>query len=79
MPINNCIRFIYSFNFIRKMFSSLFPRNIIERTKSLLFNQENKLKLSNKTKTQLNEYFREDLLRLTDMIHKDFSKWTRLD
>ena len=79
MPINNCIRFIYSSALIRRISSFLFARRIIEMTKQLLFKQENKPKLSKKTKIQLNEFFREDLLRLTDMIHKDFSKWIRLD
>jgi hypothetical protein len=79
MPKNNFIRFIYSFVFIRNILTVLFTKKLIISIRFLLFKQDKKPVLFDETRKQLEQYFKKDVLKLNDIMNKDFSKWIKLD
>ena len=79
MSKNNFIRFIYSFIFIRNILTLLFPKKLVASIRSLFFKQDNKPVLSEETRRQLKQYFKKDVLKLNQIMNKNFSKWIKLD
>ena len=77
MPKNNLIRYIYSFVFIRNMLTFLFPKSLVKSVRSILFKQNKKPKLSDETRKQLKQFFKEDIWELSQILNKDFSKWIK--
>lgn len=77
MPKNNLIRLIYSFVFIRKILNWILPEKLITGIRSLLFKHDQQPELCKRTRTQLKQYFKADVLKLNQMIDQDFSKWIK--
>lgn len=75
MPKNNVIRVIYSFAMLRKILRLLFPSTLYKRARSILFKQGKKPVLSQALKLQLNQYFKNDVERLAELLEKDYSRW----
>ena len=77
MPKNLIIRYIYSFVFLRKIITRILPKNLGAIIRQLLFNNENKPKLSSETKNILKKHFENDVQTLSILLNKDFKKWIR--
>ena len=77
MPKNNFIRKIYSVVWLRKTLSFLFPVNIQIILKKALFNEDNKPKLSEKTRELLCKYYLSDIESLEKLLSVNLSKWKK--
>ena len=77
MPKNNFIRKIYSIVWLRKTFSFLFPANFLIYIKKALFNEDNKPKLSEKTRELLCEYYLSDIESLEELLSVNLSQWKK--
>lgn len=77
MPKNKLIRFIYSFVFIRNILTFLFPESLVKSIRSILFKQNKKPKLSDDTREYLKHFFKDDIMEVSQLLHKDFSKWIK--
>ena len=77
MPKNNFIRKIYSVVWLRKTLSFLFPVNIQIIFKKALFNEDNKPKLSEKTRELLCKYYLSDIESLEKLLSVNLSKWKK--
>lgn len=77
MPKNKLIRFIYSFVFIRNILTFLFPESLVKSIRSVLFKQNKKPKLSDDTREYLKHFFKDDIMEVSQLLHKDFSKWIK--
>ena len=77
MPKNKGIRFIYSFVFLRKILTFIFPISLVENIKGLLFKVDKKPKLLEETRNQLKQFFSDDVRELGSVLGKDYSKWTK--
>ena len=77
MPKNNFIRKIYSLVWLRKTLSFLFPVNIQIILKKALFNEDNKPKLSEKTRELLCKYYLSDIESLEKLLSVNLSKWKK--
>ena len=76
-PRNRIVRKIYSFVFVRKMLASILPQNLIRVIRNLLFIEDKKPKLSNSTRDFLKRHYESDVIELSKLLNKDFSKWIR--
>ncbi|MGY8917438.1 MAG: sulfotransferase family protein [Flavobacteriales bacterium] len=79
MPKNSIIRFIYSFVILRNILSFFFQKNLVNRLKIVLFKNDKKPKLLDKTRDRLKQFFTNDVNKLAKMLNKDFSRWINLD
>jgi len=79
MPKNSIIRFIYSFVILRNILSFLFPKNLANRLRAVLFKDDKKPVLLDETRNRLKQLFTNDVNTLGKMLNKDFSRWTKLD
>ena len=79
MPKNSIIRFIYSFVILRNILTFLFPKNLANRLRAVLFKNDKKPKLLDETRNRLKQSFTNDVNTLGKMLNKDFSRWTKLD
>lgn len=77
MPKNNFIRRLYSFIFVRNILTFLLHKKIISSIRSLLFKHNKKPVLSEDIRKQLQQYFKKDILRLNHLMNKDFAKWIK--
>ena len=77
MPKNNFIRKIYSVVWLRKTLSFLFPVNIQIILKKALFNEDNKPKLSEKTRELLCKYYLSDIESLEELLSVNLSQWKK--
>ena len=75
MPKNDIIRFIYSFVILRDLLFFLFPKNIVNRFKPVLFKNDKKPKLLDATRDRLKQLFTNDINALAKMLSNDFSRW----
>ena len=77
MPKNKVIRFIYSFVFIRKTLTFLFPIYLVKNIRGFLFKADNKPELLRETRSQLRIIFNDDIKKLEKVLSKDYSKWIK--
>lgn len=77
MPKNNFIRKIYSIVWLRKTLSFLFPANSLNYIKKSLFNEDNKPKLSEKTRELLCTYYLSDIEDLEELLSVNLSQWKK--
>jgi hypothetical protein len=77
MPKNKGIRFIYSFVFLRKILTFIFPKSLVKNIKGLLFKADKKPELLEETRNQLKQFFSDDVRELGRVLGKDYSKWTK--
>ena len=77
MPRNAMIRSIYSFVNIRKLLIYLIPKKVVSQIKLLLFKNDKKPKLADKTRKLFNKHFENDINELSGLLNKDFSKWIK--
>ena len=77
MPKNKVIRFIYSFIFLRKTLTLLFPIYLVNIIRNFLFIAEKKPELLKETSRQLKIIFNNDIEKLKDVLGKDYSKWIK--
>ena len=77
MPKNKVIRFIYSFGFIRKTLTFLFPIYLVKNIRDFLFKADKKPELLKETRSQLRIIFNDDIKKLEQVLSKDYSKWIR--
>jgi len=77
MPKNKGIRFIYSFVFLRKILTFIFPKSLVKNIKGLLFKADKKPELLEETRNQLKQFFSDDVRQLGGVLGKDYSKWTK--
>ena len=77
MPKNKGIRFIYSFVFLRKILTFIFPKSLVKNIKGLLFKADKKPELLEETRNQLKQFFSDDVRKLGGVLGKDYSKWTK--
>ena len=77
MPKNKVIRFIYSFIFLRKTLTLLFPIYLVKIIRNFLFIAEKKPELLKETSRQLKIIFNNDIEKLKDVLGKDYSKWIK--
>ena len=79
MPKNKIIRLIYSFVFLRKILTFLFPVYLVKNISVLLFKSDKKPELLKETRIQLRKIFNEDIKNLEEVLSKDYSKWIKQD
>ena len=77
MPKNSIIRFVYSFVILRNIASLFLPKNLVNRIRVVLFKNDKKPVLLEKTRSRLAQYFTNDITTLTKMLNKDFSRWIK--
>ena len=77
MPKNRIIRYIYSFVMLRRIFSFLFPKKIVQYIRGVLFRVDKKPKISAETRDFLIEFFHNDIQNLSRLLNKDFTKWIK--
>ena len=77
MPKNKGIRFIYSFVFLRKILTFLFPIYLVKNIRVLLFKTDKKPELLNETRSQLRIIFNDDIKKLEEVLAKNYSKWIK--
>jgi len=77
MPKNKGIRFIYSFVFLRKILTFLFPIYLVKNIRVLLFKADKKPELLKETRSQLRIIFNDDIKKLEEVLGKDYSKWIK--
>ena len=77
LPKNKGIRFIYSFVFLRKILTFLFPIYLVKNIRVLLFKADKKPELLKETRSQLRIIFNDDIKKLEEVLGKDYSKWIK--
>tara|TARA_B110000090_G_scaffold14173_1_gene14158 strand:- start:17 stop:883 length:867 start_codon:yes stop_codon:yes gene_type:complete len=77
MPKNKIIRLIYSFVFLRKILTFLFPVYLVKNIRVLLFKSDKKPELLKETRSQLRIIFNDDIKKLEEVLSKDYSKWIK--
>lgn len=77
MPKNNFIRKVYSIVWLRKTLSFLFPANFLIYIKTVLFNKDNKPKLSDRIRELLHKYYLPDIERLEKLLSVNLSQWKK--
>ena len=77
MPKNKGIRFIYSFVFLRKILTFLFPIYLVKNIRGFLFKADKKPELLKETRSQLKKIFNDDIGQLEKVLGKDYSKWIK--
>ena len=77
MPKNSIIRFIYSIVILRNIASFFFPKNLVNWIRVVLFKNDKKPVLLEKTRIRLGQYFANDISTLTKTLNKDFSRWIK--
>ena len=76
-PRNKFIRRFYSFVKLRKILSTIIPKGIAKTIIKIFFTSSKKPKLTKATRTFLNSYYREDIIRLSKLLKRDFSSWEK--
>jgi hypothetical protein len=77
MPKNKLIRLIYSFVFLRKILTFLFPIYLVKNIRVLLFKSDKKPELLKETRSLLKRIFNDDIKKLEEVLSKDYSKWIK--
>ena len=77
MPKNKVIRFIYSFVFLRKTLTFLFPIYLAKNIRAFLFKADKKPELLKETRSQLRIIFNDDIKKLEEVLGKDYSQWIK--
>ena len=77
MPKNKVIRLIYSFVFLRKILTFLFPTYLVKNIRFLLFKSDKKPELLKETRSLLKRIFNDDIKNLEEVLSKDYSKWIK--
>ncbi|MDG1719042.1 MAG: sulfotransferase [Flavobacteriales bacterium] len=77
MPKNNIIRKIYSVVWIRKTLTFIFSKKLVKWVKSILFNKEEKPKLSEKSREVLFSYYKSDIEDLEQLLSVNLSRWKK--
>ena len=77
MPKNKVIRLIYSFVFLRKILTFLFPIYLVKNIRVLLFKSDRKPELLKETRSLLKRIFNDDIKNLEEVLSKDYSKWIK--
>ena len=77
MPKNNIVRKIYSIIWLRKVLVTLVPFSFISLIKSILFNKENKPKLSVEVRNSVSLYFEKDIEILEKLLSINLEKWKK--
>ena len=77
MPKNKIIRLIYSFVFLRKILTFLFPIYLVKNIRVLLFKSDEKPELLKETRSLLKRIFNDDIKNLEEVLSKDYSKWIK--
>ena len=77
MPKNKVIRLIYSFVFLRKILTFLFPIYLVKNIRVLLFKSDKKPELLKETRSLLKRIFNDDIKNLEEVLSKDYSKWIK--
>ena len=76
-PRNKIVRKMYSFVFVRKMLAIILPKTLISVIRNLLFIRDKKPRISDSTRDFLKRHFESDVIELSKLLNKDFSKWIR--
>ena len=77
MPKNKIIRLIYSFVFLRKILTFLFPVYLVKNIRVLLFKSDKKPELLKETRSLLKKIFNDDIKKLEEVLAKNYSKWIK--
>ena len=77
MPKNKVIRYIYSFFFLRKMLTYLFPADLVTHIRSFLFGLDRRPELLKETRVELTKIFKDDIRKMEEVLSKDYSKWIK--
>ena len=59
------------------MLSIIIPKGIAKNIIKILFTSSKKPKLTKATRTFLNSYYKEDIIRLSKLLKRDFSSWKK--
>lgn len=76
-PKNSLIRYVYSFVAFRKMVANILSKNLTKTIRNLFFTSDKKPQLSELTRNFLKKHFESDVRELSELLNKDFTKWTR--
>ena len=77
MPKNKIIRLIYSFVFLRKILTFLFPIYLVKNFRVLLFKTDKKPELLKETRSLLSIIFNDDIKKMEEVLAKNYSKWIK--
>ena len=77
MPKNKVIRLIYSFVFLRKILTFLFPIYLVKNIRVLLFKSDEKPELLKETRSLLSIIFNDDIKKMEEVLAKNYSKWIK--
>ena len=77
MPKNKVIRLIYSFVFLRKILTFLFPTYLVKNIRVLLFKSDKKPELLKETRSLLSIIFNDDIKKMEEVLAKNYSKWIK--
>jgi hypothetical protein len=75
MPKNRIICFIYSFVLLRNILSFLFPKNLLNRLREVLFKNDKRPVLLDETRNRLKQFFANNINQLERMLNQDLSRW----
>ena len=59
------------------MLSITIPKGIAKNIIKILFTSSKKPKLTKETRAFLNSYYKEDIIRLSKLLKRDFSSWKK--
>ena len=71
------VNWFYSIRFIRKIIAFLLPDSCISYIKNQFFIFDFKPDMSLHTREKLKNIFREDIIKLSNILNKDFTKWLK--
>lgn len=74
-PKNMLVRKIYSYSFLRNIFSNILNNTLKEFFKSLLFSREKKMKMSPEMIEYLKKIYTPDIVELEKLLNIDLSEW----
>ena len=74
---NSWVKLLYSSVTIRDMSRYIIPNQLKDYLNNMLFQKDKKPVLNKKTEKKLRMIFKEDIVKLSDILEKDFIKWIK--
>ena len=76
-PKIRIIHYLYSFFYLRRVLSIIFPKILINRIRKAFFRSDIKPELSESSRRILKRHFESDVKELSKILNKDLVKWIR--
>ena len=63
--------------FFRKILTFILPKSLVKNIRDLLFKADKNPKLKDETRSQLKQFFIDDVRILGKILDKDYSRWIK--